>query len=100
MKEYQNKNTRLNALGSLSNISSNSLKKILSTGESYHEPMLFPKEGDWLSSQKELGQTFHQFISSKINKPSFTRKKIYINPLQSMSDSFLNNCLIYCQNFF
>ena len=100
MKEYQNKNTRLNALGSLSNITSNSLKKILSTGESYHKPMPFPEEGDWLSSQKELGQTFHQFISSKINKPSLTRKKIYINPLQTMSDTFVNNCILYCQNFF
>ena len=100
MKEYQNKTTRLNALGSLSNISSNSLKKILSTGESYHKPMPYPEKGEWLSSQKELGQTFHQFISSKINKPSLTRKKIYINPLQSMSDTFINNCILYCQNFF
>ena len=100
MKEYQNKNTRLNALGSLSNISSNSLKKILTTGESYHKPMPYPEEGDWLSSQNEFGQTFSQFISSKINKPSLTRKKIYINPLQKMSDTFLKNCILYCQNFF
>ena len=100
MKEYQNKNTRLNALGSLSNISSNSLKKILSTGESYHKPMPYPETGDWLSSQNEFGQTFNQFISSKINKPSLTRKKIYINPLQKMSDTFLKNCILYCQNFF
>ena len=100
MKEYQNKNARLNALGSLSNILSKSLKKILSTGESYHDPMPYPEEGDWLSSQNELGQTFHQFISSKINKPSLTRKKIYINPLQPMPESFINNCVLYCQNFF
>ena len=100
MKVYQNKDTRIKALGSLTNISSNSLKKILTTGESYHKPMPYPEEGDWLSSQNEFGQTFSQFISSKINKPSLTRKKIYINPLQKMSDTFLKNCILYCQNFF
>ena len=100
MKVYQNKDTRIKALGSLTNISSISLKKILTTGESYHKPMPYPEEGDWLSSQNEFGQTFSQFISSKINKPSITRKKIYINPLQKMSDTFLKNCILYCQNFF
>ena len=97
---YQSKDTRIKALGPISNISSNSLKKILTSYEPYHQPMPIPEKGDWLSSQKESGQTFSEFMLSKISKPSATRKKIYINPLQPMSDTFLNNCMIYCQNFF
>ena len=98
--EYQPKETRIQALGPLLNISPNSLKKILEESELYHKPMPYPEEDDWLSSNKELGQTYSQFINTRMNKTSSIRKKIYINPLQSMSDHFVNNCIIYCQNFF
>jgi len=78
----------------------NLLKKILSTADNYHTPVSTPKEGDWLYSQKECGQTFSQFLSDGNNKVSPNRKTIYINPLQNMDQQFLNNCLLYCQSFF
>ena len=94
------KNTRLRAIGQISNLPENSLKKILSTADNYHTPVSTPKEGDWLYSQKECGQTFSQFLSDGNNKVSPNRKTIYINPLQNMDQQFLNNCLLYCQSFF
>ena len=78
----------------------NSLKKILKTADNYHNPVSEPEEGDWLLSQSESGQTFSKFLSDNKNNVSKKRKTIYINPLQNMSQDFLNNCLIYCQSFF
>ena len=95
-----NKSIRINAIGQINNLPENSsLKKILMTGESFHNPMSTPKEGDWLYSHKEEGQTFSQFMYNSLNRPS-KNKIIYINPLQEMSKTFLDNCLLYCQAFF
>lgn len=94
------KNARMNAIGQISNLPENSLKKILRTAENFHKPISNPQEGDWLSSQNESGQTFSIFLSENKNKVSPNRKTIYINPLQTMSSQFLNNCLLYCQSFF
>jgi archaemetzincin len=93
------KNTRINAIGQISNLPNNSLKKILKTADDYHSPVSQPKEGDWLYSQKESGQTFSKFLSEG-NKVAPNRRTIYINPLQTMDQQFLNNCLLYCQSFF
>ena len=68
------KNARLRAIGQISNLPENSLKKILSTAENYHIPVSTPKEGDWLYSQKECGQTFSQFLSDGNNKVRPYRK--------------------------
>ena len=96
----QDKNARINAIGSISHLpETSSLKKILKTAELYHKPMPPPQKGDWLYSQKEQGQTFSQFMKYNLNKPS-KNKIIYINPLQEMSQSFLDNCILYCQSFF
>ena len=94
------KNKRINAIGQITNLpETSSLKKILKTGETYHKPMPPPQEGDWLYSHKEDGQTFSQFMSGGLIRPS-KNKIIYINPLQDMSQTFLDNCLLYCQSFF
>ena len=94
------KSTRLKAIGQITNLPENSLKKILTTADNYHNPVSTPKEGDWLYSQSESGQTFSQFLSNNPNKIAPNRKTIYINPLQTMDQTFLNNCLLYCQAFF
>ena len=105
MKNYQTKNIsdkdkRIQAIGPISNLPENStLKKILMTSETFHKPMPPPKEGDWLYSHKENGQTFSQFMSYNLIRPS-KNKIIYINPLQEMSQTFLDNCVLYCQSFF
>ena len=94
------RNARLNAIGSIANLPQNSLKKILSTADNYHNPVSTPKPGDWLYSQSESGQTFSQFTSEMMSILQQNRKTIYINPLQPMDQTFLNNCLFYCQSFF
>ena len=101
MKDYYgafkvpDKKTRLQAIGQISNMPENSLKKILQTADYYHKPVAEPQESDWLYSHGESGQTFSQFLSDGNNKVSKNRKTIYINPLQNMSQEFLNNCLLY-----
>ena len=94
------KNTRLQAIGQISKMPENSLKKILRTADNYHSPVSDPEEGDWLYSHSESGQTFSQFLSDNHNPVSKNRRVIYINPLQNMSQQFLNNCVLYCQSFF
>ena len=105
MKYYQPKNIsdkdkRMQAIGPISNLPENSiLKKLLKTSETFHKPMPPPKEGVWLYYHKENGQTFSQFMSYNLIKPS-KNKIIYINPLQEMPQTFLDNCVLYCQSFF
>ena len=93
------KKSRINSIGQISNLPENSLKKILKTAEDFHNPIPNPEESDWLSSQSESGQTFAKYVSEG-QKVSKNHRVIYINPLQNISKNFLNNCLLYCQNFF
>ena len=58
-----------------------SLKKFLKTAENFHNPIYAPDEDDWLSSQKEDGQTFNKFLSDRYNIMSINRNIIYINAL-------------------
>ena len=99
-KNVLDKNNRINAIGPITNLpEKSSLKKILETAEIFHKPMPPPQEGDWLYSHKEDGQTFSQFMSNSLIRPS-KDKIIYINPLQDMPQTFLDNCILYCQSFF
>ena len=100
MFKVPNKKERLNAIGPLTNSKSKSLTKILSTADDYHSPISPPENGDWLSSQKERGQTFSQFMSEWGNSVNKNRQTIYINPLQKMDQNFLDSLLLYCQSFF
>ena len=105
MKNYKTKNIsdkdkRIQAIGPISNLPENStLKKILMTSEIYHKPLPPPEKDEWLYSHKENGQTYSQFMSYNLIRPS-KNKIIYINPLQEMSQTFLDNCVLYCQSFF
>ena len=105
MKNYKTKNIsdkdkRIQAIGPISNLPENStLKKILMTSETFHKPLPLPEKDDWLYSHKENGQTYSQFMSYNLIRPS-KNKIIYINPLQEMSQTFLDNCVLYCQSFF
>ena len=99
-KNFSDKNKRIQAMGPISNLPENSsLKKILMTSEIYHKPLPPPEKDEWLYSHKENGQTYSQFLSYNLIRPS-KNKIIYINPLQEMSQTFLDNCVLYCQSFF
>ena len=94
------KNERIDAIGPISDLPENTLKKILSSADNYHNPVPTPSKDDWLSEHSEKGQTFSQFLSVNSNKNLDKNKTIYINPLQKMEDNFLKNCLLYCRTFF
>ncbi len=99
-KNVLDKNNRINAIGPITNLpEKSSLKKILETAETFHKPMPPPQEGEWLYYHKENGQTFSQFMSDSLIKTS-KNKIIYINPLQDMPQTLLDNCILYCQSFF
>ena len=62
--------------------------------------MYTQEEGDWLLYNDEEGQTFNQFLKESKNIISKERNIIYINPLQDMPQTLLDNCILYCQSFF
>ena len=94
------KTSLLRAIGNISKLPDDSLKKILKTAEDFHNPIYAPEKDDWLSEQEEDGQTFNQFLYDRYNLMSVNRNIIYINPLQEMPQQFLDNLLLYCQSFF
>ena len=75
------KTSRIRAMGNISKLPDDSLKKVLKTAENFHDPIYAPDEHDWLSSQKEDGQTFNKFLSDRYNIMSINRNIIYINAL-------------------
>ncbi len=59
------------------------LQRLLSDGGSFR-PMEKPLAGDWLSTNKEPGQTFAQYVQSRPNKPGDNgRGTIYLQPIGS-----------------
>ncbi len=46
----------------------------------FYKPMTV-KEGDWLDSQKESGETFEEYIASNPTLPTAARRTIYIQPI-------------------
>ena len=47
------KNERLDAIGPISDLPENTLKKILSSADNYHNPVPTPSKDDWLSEHSE-----------------------------------------------
>lgn len=56
------------------------LQRALDPGTDF-EPIPVPKRGDWLAEHPEAGQTFEDFVRTRINKPDRLRDKIYLLPL-------------------
>ncbi len=46
-----------------------------------------PAPGDWLAEFEEPGQTFEHYLQARPNKPSETRKTLYILPIASRDDA-------------
>ncbi len=68
--------TRIEAIGSLSNLPDNNLKKNFIIADNYHKPISTSSESDWLYSYSESGQIFSQFLSDNRNKKLGNRKII------------------------
>ncbi|MEZ5306772.1 MAG: hypothetical protein R2684_06465 [Pyrinomonadaceae bacterium] len=54
--------------------------KLESKLESFFEKMGTPKEGEWLATFKEDGQTFAEYIKSAPTIPTEERRKVYVLP--------------------
>ena len=70
---------RLRAIGPTKGLSE-TLRKALDPGADF-EPVPIPKSGDWLAEHYESGQTFDDFINSRVRRPDKIRSKIYLQPL-------------------
>jgi archaemetzincin len=60
------------------------LKKDRTALVRFFQPMVV-REGDWLESQPEDGETFEQYVESKPTLPTTERKTIYIQPIGDFS---------------
>ena len=60
------------------------LKKDRTALVRFAQPMVV-REGDWLESQPEDGETFEQYVESKPTLPTTERKTIYIQPIGDFS---------------
>lgn len=60
------------------------LKKDRTALVRFSQPMVV-REGDWLDSQPEDGETFEQYVESKPTLPTTERKTIYIQPIGDFS---------------
>lgn len=73
------KNERQQAVGSLAELPVEMQRAFTDGGD--FSPIPAPGPADWLSSHKEEGQTYRQFVSSRPNIPQGARRKLYIQPL-------------------
>jgi archaemetzincin len=60
------------------------LKRIRTAIEPFFEPMQI-RDGDWLKSQRETGETFEEYLASDPPLPTDSRRTIYILPVGSFS---------------
>jgi archaemetzincin len=63
------------------------LKAMMKKIRPLFSPLGKPKEGDWLESHPERGQTFAEYIHSNPTLPTGKRKILYIQPLGEFTDA-------------
>jgi len=73
------KEARRQAIGPVEHFS-DSVRRLLDP--SHFEPMVAPGPMDWLAVHQEAGQTSSEFLRSRPNFPSGTRRTIYLQPLE------------------
>jgi archaemetzincin len=69
----------LHAIGNTNGVGA-LLRRALDPGTDF-TLMLRPERGDWLAEHPEPGQTFDEFLRTRIHRPDGIRKKIYLQPL-------------------
>ena len=67
----------------------NALNRQKSAIERFYKPMKV-EEGDWLENQKELGETFEEYVASNPTLPTEERKTIYIQPIGTVTTAQRN----------
>ena len=72
--------TRRGAEGGLSELSA-VLQRALTPDINSFDPIPKPGPSDWLAVHEERGQTFGEFKAAQTNRPTQTRRVIYLQPL-------------------
>src|SRR5437867_3638436 len=72
--------TRRDAIGDLSELSA-VLQRALTPDINSFDPIPKPGPSDWLAVHEERGQTFGEFKAAQTNRPTQTRRVIYLQPL-------------------
>ena len=72
-------------------LSNNKIKELLKTDidalKSLHKTLGHPKRGDWLADHEESGQTFQEYLNSKLVLPRGKQRILYIQPLGEFSNT-------------
>ena len=68
-----------------------------------HKVKAKPRPGDWLSLNREPGQTFEQYLTSDPNRPNRRRTTLYVQPLGAFTeaqDALVNDAVDYLGRFY
>ncbi|TWU33356.1 archaemetzincin [Novipirellula artificiosorum] len=68
-------------LGRFQQIDPESLQRTIGQLERIHRKLGKPSPGDWLDQQKEVGQTFRQYVASDPVRPTGRRHILYVQPI-------------------
>ena len=80
-------------------------KMIMNNYSKFYEIIDAPKEGDWLMTHKEYGQTYEEYIHSGCIQTTPNRNVIYLTPLSFsedtiLEDNFLASIHLLCEAYF
>jgi archaemetzincin len=82
-------------------ISDKLMKACIQNHEKFYTPMGPAKPGEWLDSQKEIGQTFNQYVMYKKTKIGTKGKTVlYFLPFQKVDEAIIGRCMQLCEAFF
>src|SRR5687768_16793011 len=71
--------------------------------EPLHTVKAKPRPGDWLSMNREAGQTFDAYLTSKPNRPNRRRTTLYVQPLGEFTeaqDGLVTDAVDYLGRFY
>ncbi|MFK7769171.1 MAG: archaemetzincin [Mariniblastus sp.] len=67
-------------------LSTNAIKKTIKKLKPLHTELGKPKDGEWLATHRESGQTFVQYVRIRPNVLSAARNKLYVQPIGEFSE--------------
>lgn len=75
------------ALQTQRGLSVTKIKRTIPKLRSLHTKLGKPKDGQWLKTHKENGQTFSQYLKSKPNVLAGRRRKLYVQPIGEFTET-------------
>ena len=78
------KSEKMHAIGSLNGLPAH-IRRAFEPGDDF-KPVPVPGPYDWLTLHPEAGQTYNEYIHSRIIKPDKARSKIYFQPIGTFQE--------------